>query len=564
MFRIRNKSAPLAILAVLGVLVMSCAPAAAPTPAAKQAATPTKASESASPTEAKSAAPTPSPKPAADQPRYGGILNSTMNADMPSFDVHQETGIMVQTTVQSAYSGLLQYKPSEPEKIIGDLAESWEVTPDGAGYTFHLLKGVKFHDGSALTSEDVRYSLQRIIDPPKNITSTRKSTLAAIKEVTAPDPDTIKITLSYAQGSFLPMLAVGMIVVYPKKVVEAKGDMKKDIVGAGPFMYKDYSLGSFFEVKKNPNYFVKGLPYLDGLRFYIIRDDSTRLAAFRSGRVSLIDPSRADGLRPTQVQTIRKDMPEAVIVKYPALSSRWLDIVVTIPPFNDVRVRQAISLALDRQAAIKILASGEADIGGVFVSGTEWATPEAELLKVPGYRQPKDADIAEAKRLLAEAGFPQGFKASILARASFSDDMAVLAKEQLAKIGIELDMVVQDTTLFLTQLSKMAYPMVARPTALSLADPDELSRYLVSNGGTNRLGFKNQEVDALFDKQSRTMDASERKKIVRELEMKLIELAPEMVLFWQRGNVAHSPDLKHYYRGSIYNSNKYQDVWLAK
>ncbi|MBI2909580.1 MAG: ABC transporter substrate-binding protein [Chloroflexi bacterium] len=483
---------------------------------------------------------------------------------MPSFDVHQETGIMVQTTVQSAYSGLLQFKPAEPEKILGDLAEKWEVSPDGTVYTFHLLKGVKFHDGSTLTSEDVRYSVQRIIDPPRNIISTRRSTLAAIKEVTAPDPDTVTITLKYAQGSFLPMLAVGMIVVYPKKVVEAKGDMKTDIVGTGPFMYKDYSLGSFFEAKRNPNYFVKGLPYLDGLRFYVIRDDSTRLAAFRSGRVNLVDPTRADGLRPTQVQTIRKDMPEAVIVKYPALSSRWLDMVVTIPPFNDVRVRQAVSLAIDRQAAIKLLASGEADIGGVFVSGSDWATPEAELLKTPGYRQPKDADIAEAKRLLAEAGFPRGFKASILARASFSDDMAVLMKEQLARVGIQLELVVQDTTLFLTQLSKMAYPLVARPTALSLSDPDELSRYLVSTGGTNRLGFKNQEVDALFDKRSRAMDVSERRKIVRELEMKLIELAPVVVMFWQRGNVAHSPDLKNYFRGSIYNSNKYQDVWLAK
>ncbi|MFH1487246.1 MAG: ABC transporter substrate-binding protein [Chloroflexota bacterium] len=562
----------LSALSVFSLLLLSCAPTVAPTATPKPAAAPTAkpapaaTKPAAAPTTpaAKPAAPTPSPKAAAEQPRSGGILDTTLNSDMPSFDVQQETTNLTQTTVQSCYSGLLHFKPSEPDKIISDLAEKWETSADGTVHTFHLYKGVKFHDGSALTAEDVKFSLERIYNPPKGIRSPRKDSLSAIKALEALDSDTVKVTLKFAQGSFLPMLSVGQIVVYPKKVVEAKGDMKKDIVGTGPFMYKDYSLGTIFEVKKNPNYFIKERPYLDGLRFYVIKDESTRLAAFRTGQVRLLDPTWVAGLQPSQVQTIRKDMPQATIAQYPALSSRWLNMVVTLAPFTDVRVRRAVSLAVDRQAAIKVLQEGEAEIGTPFVSGSEWAIPEAELLKMPGFRQPKDADVAEAKKLLAEAGFPNGLKTKILARAKYSDDMAVLLKEQLAKVGIELELVVQESAVFLDLIYKLGHPMVAQPIGVRMTDPDEFTRYFASTGGSNWVALKDKDVDALFDKQSRAMDPAERKKLVRELEMKLLELSPSVALYWARGNIAYWPEVKNYYRGGVFSNNKYQDVWLAK
>ncbi|MBI2910370.1 MAG: ABC transporter substrate-binding protein [Chloroflexi bacterium] len=511
----------------------------------------------------KGAAPSPTPK-AADAPRYGGILNTTLNADMPSFDVQQETGLLTQAMVQSNYSGLVQSKPSQIDAVIGDLAERWDVSPDGTSYAFRLRKGVRFHDASPLTTEDVKYSLERIYDPPRGVLSPRKGTLASIKGVEATDQDSIKISLKYVQSSFLPMLAVGQIVVYPKKIVEAKGNMKKDIVGTGPFMFKDYSPGTIFEVKKNPNYFIKDRPYLDGIRFYLIKDPSTMLAAFRTGQVRLMDPSWSGGLLPGQVQTIRKEMPQAVVSKYPAFSTRWLNMVVTLPPFTDVRVRKAVSLAVDRQAAVKILESGEADVGGPLVAGSDWAIPEAELLKMPGYRQPKDADLAEARRLLAEAGFPSGLRTRILARAKYTDDLAVLAKEQLARIGIDLEIDVQESATFLEQIDKLRNPMVAQPVGLRMSDPDELIRYFVTKGGSSWTGLSDPEVDALFERQSRALDVAERKKIVRELELKLLDITPSVVLLWRRGNIGHWPEVKNYFRGNAFNNNKFQDVWLAK
>lgn len=546
---------------VLAFFSPSCAPgtgAAAPTPTAILSTIQTPVAKSTA-----LGAATSTPKPAAKEPRYGGVLNISTYADLGSLDVQQESGSMGQAAIQSAYSGLLQFNPVEPDKIIGDLAETWEVDPAGTVFTFHLHKGVKFHDGSPLTADDVKFSLERLYNPPKDVISPRKETLAAIKEVATPDQDTVRVTLKFAQSSFLPMLSVGQVAVYPKKVVQAKGDMKKDVVGTGPFAFKEYSPGILYEVRRNPTYFVKGRPYLGGLRFYVLKDESTKLSAFRTGQIKLIDPTKAAGLMPSQLQIIHKEMPQATIVKYPSLSSQWLNMIVILPPFDDVRVRRAVKLAVDRQAAIKVLMEGEADIGGVFVSGSDWATPEAELLKLPGFRQPKDADIAEAKKLLAEAGFEKGFKTKILARAKRTENVAVLMKEQLAKIGIELELVIQESSQFLEQIYKLAFPMVANPIGVRMTDPDEFTRYFAS-GASPRTGLKDDKLDRLFEEQSKALDPGTRKKIVRDIEAKLMDASATVVLFWERGKVAHWPEVKNYYRGGVYNNNKLQDVWLAK
>ncbi|MBI2909255.1 MAG: hypothetical protein HYX92_16545 [Chloroflexi bacterium] len=146
----------------------------------------------------------------------------------------------------------------------------------------------------------------------------------------------------------------------------------------------------------------------------------------------------------------------------------------------------------------------------------------------------------------------------------YSDDMAVLMKEQLGRIGIELEIVVQESAVFLEQINKLGFPMVGQPIGVRMTDPDEFSRYFVSGGGSNWVGLKNSEVDALFERQGRALDVAERKKIVRELDMKLLELSPSVPLYWQRGNIGYWPEVKNYYRGNPYNNNKFQEVWLAK
>ncbi|MFH1487093.1 MAG: ABC transporter substrate-binding protein [Chloroflexota bacterium] len=584
--RRKNLFLVVSLLTVLGLLLVSCAPTVAPTPTPKPAApaakpaaptakpaapAPTKApapaatkAPAAAPTP-KPAAPAPSPKPAGDQPRYGGILTTAMYADMPSFDVHQENTFLTQCTAQPCYNNVIYYDPQDPEKIIGDLAEKWEVSSDGLTYTFHFRKGVKFHDGTPFTAEDAKLSLERLYDPPKGIRSPLQDFLRAIGKVEASDKDTLKVTLKFQYAPFLDAMALGQMVMYPKHVVEAKGHMKNDIVGTGPFKLKDYASGVYFEVVKNPDYFIKGRPYLDGIKMYLVKDDGTRLATFRTGQVKFLGPLVSSaGIKPSQARVIEKEMPQAKIYRFNALSSRWLDMVTNKPPFNDVRLRQAVSIAIDRQTAIKVLLDGEGEIGAQF-SPSQWSIPKEELGKRPGYRQPKDADIAQAKKLLAEAGFPNGLKTRILARANYTEDVALYCKDQLSKIGIELELVVRESSVFLSLLNELVFETVSQPMGLRTADPDYLARFYHSKGATPWMGLNDKTIDDLFAKEASAMDPAERKKYLRQMEDRLLELAPNVILFWANGIMASWPEVRNFKPGiSIYNNNKYADVWLAK
>ncbi|MBI2906944.1 MAG: ABC transporter substrate-binding protein [Chloroflexi bacterium] len=546
----------LSCLTVLGLLV-GCTPAAAPAPTAKAPAAEAP----------KAPAPTPSPQPPAPtarQPRYGGVLTTSMYADIPSLDVHQENTFLM-NAVQSAYNNVVQYDPNDPQKIIGDLAEKWDVSADGLTYTFLLRKGVKFHDGRELTAEDVRYSLDRLYNPGPGIRSPMRDNLRAISALEASSSETLKVTLKFQHAAFLDGLANGQIVVYPKHVVEAKGHMKNDVVGTGPFKFKDYASGVAFEVVKNQDYFVPGRPYLDGIKNYIVKDDAARLATFRTGQIKFMGPLISNsGIKPSQARVIEKEMPSAKIYRFNPLASRWFEMVTNKPPFNDVRLRRAMSLALDRQTAIKVLVEGEGQIGAHFTP-SQWAIPKEELEKRPGYRQPKDADIAEAKRLMAEAGFANGLKTRILARAGNTEDVAVFSKEQLAKIGVDLEIIVRESSVFLALLTQHVFESVAQPIGLRTDDPDHMSRYFHSQGAMRFMALEDKAVDDLYAKQASILDVAERKKVLRELEERLFELAPSAVLFWTFGIMASWPEVEDFRPGiSVYNNNKYAHVWLAK
>ncbi|MBI2907941.1 MAG: hypothetical protein HYX92_09825 [Chloroflexi bacterium] len=545
-------------LTFLGLPLTSCGPAAAPAPTVRPAEAP------AAVPAAKPAAPSPTPKAAPRQPRYGGILTTSMYADVPSLDVHQENTFLM-NMVQSSYNNLVYYDPNDPEKIVGDLAQKWDVSADGLTYVFSLRKGVKFHDGRELTAEDVKFSLERLYNPPAGVRSPMKDTLRAIGSVAAPDRDTVRVTLKFQHAAFLDGLAGGQIVVFPKHVVEAKGHMKSDVVGTGPFKFKDYATGVAYEVVKNRDYFVPGRPYLDGVKYYVVKDDSTRLATFRTGQIKFMGPLVSTaGIKASQARIIEKEMPTAKVYRFNPLASRWFEMVTNKPPFNDVRLRRAVNLALDRQAAIKVLLDGEGEIGAQFAP-SRWSIPGEELAKRPGYRQPKDADIAEAKKLLAEAGFPNGFKTRILARANYTEDIAVFSKDQLAKIGIELEIVVRESSVFLPLLDQLVFESVAQPIGLRTDDPDHMTRYYHSQGSTRWMGLEDKTVDDLFARQASAMDPAERKKILLELGERLFELAPNAPLFWSRGIMASWPEMEDFKPGiSVYNNNKYAHVWLAK
>ncbi|MBI2910236.1 MAG: hypothetical protein HYX92_21550 [Chloroflexi bacterium] len=258
------------ILTLLGLLVASCAPAAAPA-ATKAPLTPAPA-----PTVQTGAAPTPAPKAAG--PRTGGVLTVAKRLPIPHLDMHQEITVNMQAPLAPVYSWLIQNDPiGDENKIIGDLAKSWDITTDGLTYTFKLQDGVKFHDGRPLTSTDVKASLDRIIFPPRGVVSPRQGLYTAVDKIETPDALTVKISLKRVQGSFLQLLALQHNFIFPAHILKEKGDMKRDVVGTGPFKFVSEMRGVSFKTQRNPEYFVKGLPYLDGVTYYEIPDDRSRI-----------------------------------------------------------------------------------------------------------------------------------------------------------------------------------------------------------------------------------------------------------------------------------------------
>ncbi|MFH1485304.1 MAG: ABC transporter substrate-binding protein [Chloroflexota bacterium] len=562
-------------LMAAGLLALACGPGAAPTatpkpaaPAPAKAPTAPSAPKPAAPTAKpaapapKPAAPSPTPKPAAEQPRYGGILPTAASGDPPSFDLYQESTMSALEPISPCYDGLVEYD-LRTWKIVGVLAEKWETSPDGLAYTFHLRKGLKWHDGKPFSSEDVRYGLERQKTPPKGIRSARKEQLIAVDKIETPDANTVKIAMKEPYSAFMAQFATDWFVVMPKHVIEAKGDMKKDVVGTGAFKLKAYGQGVSVELVKNPDYFTKGLPYLDGITHYIIKDGATRFSALRTGRVKMT--GHWASLVPSEAATLKAEQPELVIWKFAALACPWHAINTKEPPFDDVRVRQAASLAYDRQAAIKVLAEGEAKVG-TFLPPGEWGLPEAEVLKLPGYRQPKDADRAEAKKLLAEAGYPDGVEFKLLVRSVRLDKKAgEFMKDQLATVGIKANIEVMETAVYNTRTRGFNYQMGSQQNIWRINDPDELSRKFLTGSAQNYPQWSNKKFDDLFAEQSRTLDVAKRKAIARQMDDILLKEWPSIWPYWADAILCTWPEVKNFAAPpGHYSCMRLRDIWLAK
>ncbi|MFH1485799.1 MAG: ABC transporter substrate-binding protein [Chloroflexota bacterium] len=539
----------LSSLLILG-LVVSCAPSAPP-------------SEPAAPPAAKPAAPAPTPKPAAEQPKYGGVLTILTAGDPPSFDAHQESTYLMYHAIGPCTSTLLQFDPMENTKAVPDLAERWEASPDGLTYTFYLRKGTKFHDGTTVTAEDARFSLDRVREPPKGMVSPRKLNLEPVKSIEAVDETTLKITLQRAYSSLIPFVAQGWMVVYPKKVIEEKGDMKKDVVGTGPFKYKEYKRGVSHDIVKFEEYFIKGRPYLDGIKIRIVKEAATRLAALRARQGLAILPH--PGILPPEMEVLKKEEPGIAISSglYPLADG--IIINTQRKPWDDVRVRRALHLAIDREAAVQFARKGSGFVGGPMPPSGLWDIPQEELLKIPGFRKPKDADFAEGKRLLAEAGVASGTKLGLLSSQDFAD-LAVCVQDNLTNLGFDAAVDIQERAAAYDRLRKMDFDLCAWSYGVALDDPDAFfGEFYISKAARNYGKHKNAKVDELFDKQSQTLDPAARKKLVIEMQKVLLEDPGIIPAVWRQMNMALWKEVRDYkFPSQTFNNSKFQDVWLTE
>ncbi|MBI2906652.1 MAG: ABC transporter substrate-binding protein [Chloroflexi bacterium] len=560
-------------LTVWALFLASCAPAAAPavtpTTQAIQSEATARAPRQVVTPAASPVAPAATPKLAGEQPKYGGVMTISTIADPASFDAQQETTVNTHMAVGPAYNNLVAYDPFTGKEIAPDLAESWDMSRDGLRYTFKIRKGIKWHDGRPFTAEDVEFSLRKIVFPPQGIKSARGFFLEdVVDKIAATNAETLNLTMKYPLAFAMSVLADDACKILPKHVLEK--DMKglvRNVLGTGPFKFKAHNPGVSIEYVKNPDYWVKGRPFLDGVALYIIKDAYTRIAALRTGRVLRTGTNFA-ALAPAHVEAIRKTNPEIRFAPQAATASPSIYFNVRRPPFQDVRVRRAVSLVIDRQAALKTLADGQGMLARVFPY-EGWGHTDEELLKWPGWRQPKDQDIADARKLMADAGYPDGLAITIHSRTQqAATNGAVFVTQQMARIGIKATVEILEDAAFYAVRDQQAWAALTYTATSTIPDPDWMTKYFTPGGNSNASGNDDDKrlVD-MFERQRKEMDVSKRRALIKEMEIYAVEeslvwipMTAPYVMYGYWGHV----------RGMILGvitdaaHHDFQEVWLAR
>jgi peptide/nickel transport system substrate-binding protein len=505
---------------------------------------------------------------AAPPPRRGGVLLAVIGADAPTLDPHQEGTFATLQVVAPLYSTLLQIDPYNYPKVVGDVATDWTISPDGLTYTFKIRSDIRFHDSSPLTAADVKATYDKIVSPPAGVRSMRKNAYTMVASVEAPDATTVLFKLKHPSASLLDNLASPWNVIYPKKYLDRDPNyFLKNVMGSGPFKFKAYTRGSTFEAERNPDYFVKDRPYLNGYKFFISPETSVRAAAIRSGRAYIEFRDLPLG----EVEAIKRQLGDKVTVQHTPLIGQWgISIQNTVKPFTDVRVRRALSLGIDRYTAGRVLfpLTGLRHVGALMRPGTEWAVPPAELEKLPGFGRDAERNRAEAKKLLGEAGYPNGFKVVLKNRNVKLpyQDFAVYVIQEWRKIGIEAENRPLETAALLADVRDHGnFELSVGATVEYIDDPDVfLRRY--TTGDPNNVGrYSDTILDDLFARQTRALDHAERKKLIVDMQKRVLEQAYYLPGLWWTRNVVHWTKVKNYVAPpSHYTNQKLQDVWLAE
>ncbi len=344
-----------------------------------------------------------------EAPKRGGILTYMIPADAPpSFDGHREGTFATLQSMAPFYSVLIRINPENPSSttdFVCDLCTAMpQPTDDGRTYTFKIRDGVKFHDGSPLTAADVAASWEHIIHPPKDVISPRQNWYAMVDTVTAPDPSTVVFHLKFATSAFLPALADPFTFVYQKaKLDQDPRWYEKNVLGSGPFKFVEYQTGQAVKGARNPDYYHKGLPYLDGFTAIFADKQAVRVDAIRADRAAM----EFRGLPPAARDELKKALGDKLDVQ----ESDWNCGSIVIPnhkhkPFDDARVRRALSLAIDRWNGAPALAKIAIvrRVGGIVFPGSPLAANKQELEQIAGFWPDIEKSRAEARQLLKEAG----------------------------------------------------------------------------------------------------------------------------------------------------------------
>jgi peptide/nickel transport system substrate-binding protein len=512
--------------------------------------------------------------PAGSQtPRRGGVLSSVLIEDPPGLLIHESATVSNVWPMSPCYSNLVYFHPlkslESADTVIPELAERWSWQDNYRSLVFFLRRNARWHDGKPFTSRDVKYTFDMVRQAPdaaaKLRLSPRKDWYATVEAIEAPEAHTVIFRLKRPQPSLLLMLASGYSPVYPAHVPVA--DLRQRCLGTGPFRHKDYARGQVLELERNPDYFIPDRPYLDGIRYTIIGERGTRLAALQAGRIEAFVPLE---MTRAMAEAARRTAPSLVITEVGQNGSDNVILNHKRPPYDDVTVRRAISYAMDRRGYVQGVRHGGAVVGAALMPKPLglWGLADPELRAVPGYRTSAQ-DKAEARKLLAAAGFGPGkpLRVELVTRTiPIYLDLASFVADQLHQVGIEATVKQVDSAAWFPGLARRDYQIGANLTAGGFDDPDA---YLFENykcgSSRNYTDYCSEEMDRLIEAQSQELDRGQRLRLVWEIQRKLEADVARPMLGWRKEYFAHWPHVKNLVpHNALYNYGRMRDVWLDR
>jgi peptide/nickel transport system substrate-binding protein len=513
--------------------------------------------------------------PAVSQaPKSGGVLNVMQRGDLAQgFSIHETATIDTVWPSAPCFNNLVLFDPARPvesmDTIVPELAEKWSWQDNYRNLVFLLRKGVKWHDGQPFTAKDVKHTFDMVREakdaPAKFRINPRKDWYANVEAIEAPDPHTVIFRLKRPQPSLLMMLASGYSPVYPAHVPAA--EFRTRCVGTGPYKVKEWKKGEYIEYVRNPDYWVKGRPYLDGLKYIVIVERGTRFAALQAGRLDVSFPGEAT--KPIADQ-LKASGAKLTFTEVGANVNDNLLMNVKKPPFDNVKVRRAMSLAIDRRGYAKAVHQGGA-VAGVAMQPKPygvWGLLEKDLNQLPGYGKPAE-DKAQARKLLAEAGFTptNPLKVEIKTRAiTLYLDFSAFVVNELKLVGVETALSQIETAQWHPLVTRRDYQMGTNLTGLGIDDPDgNFYENFACGSPRNYTDYCDEQVMKMIDQQSQERDAKKRLAMVWQIQRKLEEDAARPTMGWRIDYFPQWAYVKNLIpHHNIYNYGRLQDVWMDK
>ena len=505
--------------------------------------------------------------------KQGGVLRIQHFDSPASMSILEESTRAALQPMMAVFNNLVMYRQDVAQNslqaIVPDLATGWNWSEDGKELTFPLHQGVKWHDGKPFTAADVKctWDLLMGLGNDKLRVNPRKPWYSNVEAVTTSGDYEVTFHLSRPQPWLLTLLASGWSPIYPCHIPAR--DMRQRPVGTGPFKFVEFKPNEHIKVVRNPDYWKKDRPYLDGVDFTIMREIAPRNLAFFAGNFDVGSPY---GVTPPTLKDFKEQAPQAICEMTSVNVPRTMLINIQKPPFDNPELRRAMTLAIDREAFSTIINGGVRHIGGIMLPPPNgvWGLPPEELKTVIGYGNDVKKNREEARKLMEKAGYSASkrlpLKVSTRNIAQYRDP-AVILIDQLKEIYIDGELDVIESGIWFAKVARKEYSIGLNLTGAGIDDPDQTFYENYGCGSErNYTNYCNKDIQKLFDEQSQEPDVAKRRKLVWDIDKKLQEDVARPILFDADQGTCWAPYVKNVtiMSNSSYNGFRFEDVWMDK